>query len=185
MRAVVRYNLERSRTAYERLASSRPLREPYHFVETLQQQVDDLILQLDKGWQNSAQERIKRLQTATRDLAKLNPRVRWQRLYAHLNTLQHRLETAARSRLTLRWETLGGMSNTLQSLSPLSELGRGYGICRDLTTQTLISSTALVHSGQQVEVLLQDGQLTCTVDDINREEPTHGRSDVRTSSETP
>jgi len=185
MRAVVRYNLERSRTAYERLTSSRPLREPYHFVETLQQQVDDLILQLDKGWQNSAQERINRLQTVTRDLSRLNPRVRWQRLYAHLNTLQHRLETAARSRMTLRWETLSGISNILQSLSPLSVLGRGYSICRDPATQALISSTALVHSGQQVEVLLQDGQLTCTVDDINREEPNHGRSDLRASSETP
>jgi exodeoxyribonuclease VII large subunit len=185
MRAVVRYNLERSRTAYERLTSSRPLREPYHFVETLQQQVDDLVLQLDKGWQNNAQERIKRLQTVTRDLARLNPRVRWQRLYAHLNTLQHRLETAARSRMTLRWETLSGISNTLQSLSPLSVLGRGYSICRDSTTQTLISSTTLVHSGQQVEVLLQDGQLICTVDDINRKEPHYGRSDVRASSETP
>jgi exodeoxyribonuclease VII large subunit len=165
--------------------SSRPLREPYHFVETLQQQVDDLVLQLDKGWQNNVQERIKRLQTATRDLARLNPRVRWQRLYAHLNTLQHRLGTAARSRMTLRWETLSGISNILQSLSPLSVLGRGYSICRDSTTQTLISSTALVHSGQQVEVLLQDGQLICTVDDINRKEPNHGPSNVRTSSETP
>jgi exonuclease VII large subunit len=118
MRAVVRYNLERSRTAYERLTSSRPLREPYHFVETLQQQVDDLVLQLDKGWQNNAQERIKRLQTVTRDLARLNPRVRWQRLYAHLNTLQHRLETAARSRMTLRWECSGEATVSAGILPP-------------------------------------------------------------------
>jgi hypothetical protein len=36
-----------------------------------------------------------------------------------------------------------------------------------------------------VEVLLSDGQLSCTVDDIHNREPNHGRSDLRTGAETP
>ncbi len=181
--AVVQYNVERQRTALEHLLASRPLREPHRLVENIQQQVDDLVLQLEKGWQNSLQERAKSLHTATESLAKLNPRVRWQRLYTHLHTLQHRLETAARSRLTLRWEALSGLSSTLQSLSPLAVLGRGYSLCRDPATQQLITRSARVQAGQQVEVLLHDGQLTCTVDDIHRKEPHHGRSDFRAGFE--
>jgi exodeoxyribonuclease VII large subunit len=151
----------------------------------LQQQVDDLVMQVEKGWQNSVQERGKRLHYATRSLARLNPRVRWQRLHTHLHTLHHRLETAMHSRLTLRRETLSGLGNTLHSLSPLAVLGRGYSICRDPVTQHLITSVTSVRSGQQVEILLSNGQLACTVDDIHRREPDHGRPDLRTSVETP
>jgi exodeoxyribonuclease VII large subunit len=184
MHAVVQYQLERCHTAFEYLTRSRPLREPHRLVENLQQQVDDLVLQLEKGWQNSSQERARHLQSAGRALAKLNPRVRWQRLYTYLNTLERRFETAARSRLTLRWETLSGLSNTLHSLSPLAVLKRGYGLCRDPVTQQLIPNTTRVHTGQRIEVLLHDGQLLCTVDDIQQKEPNHGRLDFRAGFET-
>lgn len=185
MHTVVQYRHVQAQQALNHLFNSRPLREPHRFVNTLQQQVDDLMLQLEKSWQNSSQERTRRLDHSTRSLARLNPRVRWQRLRTQLTTLERRLETAARSRLTLRWETLGGVSNTLHSLSPLAVLGRGYSLCRDPSTRQLISRTALIHTGQQVEVLLQDGQFTCTVDDIDPKEPNNGRLDVRTGPETP
>src|SRR5205809_641884 len=96
------------------------------------------------------------------------PRLRWQRLGTHLHTLQHRLDTAMRSRLTLHREQLNGLGSTLHSLSPLAVLGRGYSICRDPVTQRLATSTASVHPGQQVEVLLSDGDLTCTVNTIQQ-----------------
>lgn len=185
LHTLVQHTTQRARLSLEHLTASRSLRQPHRVVEALQQQVDDLRLQLEKGWQNDLQERDRRLRLATKALARLNPRVRWQRLHSHLHTLQHRLETAMRSRLTLRGEMLGGLSSTLHSLSPLAVLGRGYGICRDPLTQRLITSVLPVRSGQHVEVLLSDGQLTCTVDDIHRREPDHGRSDLRTGAETP
>jgi exodeoxyribonuclease VII large subunit len=181
----VQHTTERARLSLERLTACRSLREPHRLVETLQQQVDDLVMQLEKEWQNSVQERGKRLHFATKSLARLNPRVRWQRLHTHLHTLQHRLETAMHSRLTLRRETLSGLGNMLHSLSPLAVLGRGYSICRDPVTKQLMTSVTAVRAGQHVEILLSDGQLTCTVDDIHRGEPDHGRPDVRTSFEAP
>ena len=185
MHTHVQHTIARAHLSLERLTACRSLREPHRLVEMLQQQVDDLVMQVEKGWQNSVQERGKRLHYATRSLARLNPRVRWQRLHTHLHTLHHRLETAMRSRLTLRRETLSGVGNTLHSLSPLAVLGRGYSICRDPVTQHLITSVTSVRSGQQVEILLSNGQLACTVDDIHRREPDHGQPDVRTSVETP
>jgi exodeoxyribonuclease VII large subunit len=178
MHTVVQSRHTQAQQSLTHLFNSRPLREPHRFVETLQQQVDDLTLQLEKGWQNSSQERAKYLQHATRSLARLNPRVRWQRLYTHLTTLERRLQNAAKSRLTRRGETLGGLSSRLHALSPLAVLGRGYSLCRDPISRQLVSRTARVHAGQQIEVLLQDGQLICTVDDIDSKEPDYGRSDI-------
>lgn len=161
----------------------RVLREPQRLVEARQQYVDDLMLQCEKAWQNGLQERTRRVHQATRALVRLNPRVRWQRLYIHLNTLQRRLDTAMRSHLTLRREQLNGLGSTLHSLSPLGVLGRGYSICRDPVTQRLITSRASVASGQRVDVLLSDGQLTCTVDEIHERESDGGQFDLRASLE--
>jgi exodeoxyribonuclease VII large subunit len=185
MHTVVQYHHAQAQQALDHLFNARPLREPHRFVQTLQQQVDDLILQLEKGWQNSSQERARRLQQGTRSLARLTPRARWQRLYTHLTTLERRLQNAARSRLVRRRERLAGLSSRLHALSPLAVLGRGYSLCRDPVSRQLVSRTALVHPGQKIEVLLQDGQLTCIVDDIDAKEPDYGRSNLRTGFETP
>jgi exodeoxyribonuclease VII large subunit len=185
MHTVVQYRHAQAEQALDYLLHSRPLREPHRFVETLQQQVDDLVLQLEKGWQNNSLERLRCLQQATRSLTRLNPRVRWQRLYTHLTALERRLYHAAQSRLERRGENLAGLSSRLQALSPLAVLGRGYSLCRDPISRQIMPRAALAHPGQQIEVLLQDGRLTCTVDDIDAKEPDYGRPDLRTGIEAP
>ena len=102
LHTVVQHTLMRSATDLDRLASARPLRAPHRFVQARQQQVDDLMLQLDKAWANDVQGRTRRLEIAARTLRRLNPRWRWQRQHAHLDIQRRRLETAARSRLNLR-----------------------------------------------------------------------------------
>ena len=185
MHTVIQYRHAQAHQALDYLLNSRPLREPHRFVETLQQQVDDLLLQLEKGWQNNSQERGRRLNQAIRSLSRLNPRVRWQRLYTHLTALDRRLYLAAQSRLERRGDILGGLSRRLQALSPLAVLGRGYSLCRDPISRQIVPRAALAHPGQQIEVLLQDGRLTCTVDDIDAKELDYGRSDLRTGFEAP
>ncbi len=178
-------NLRYARATLERVMSNRVLREPQRLIKMWQQQTDDLMLQLEKAWQNSAHERTRRLQTLNKALIRLNPRTRWQRLRTHLHTLPHRLETAMQTRMALRRKILSGHGAMLNSLSPLAVLGRGYSICRDPATQRLITGIGAVQPGQHVEVLLGDGQFTCTVDDILKGDPDRGRTDFRTSLETP
>lgn len=168
MQTVVRHTLLQAHTAQDHLLASRPFRDPRRLVETRQQQVDDLLLQLDKGWQNIDQDARKRLQLLAKALIRLNPRWRWQRQWADLQTLRRRLDATMRTRLTLRRETLHGLGGTLHSLSPLAVLGRGYSLCRDAASQRLLTSVALTHPGQHIEVILQDGQLACTIDDMQQ-----------------
>jgi exodeoxyribonuclease VII large subunit len=183
MQTVIQHTIRQARTGLERGLARRVLREPHRLVEGRQQYIDDLVLQLDKGWHNSLQERQRRLQQSTRALVRLNPRARWQRLGTHLQTLQHRLETAIRAQVTLHREQLHGLGSTLHSLSPLAVLGRGYSLCREPGTQRLATSIAAVQPGQQVEVVLSDGELTCTVDTIQQRESDGGRFDLRASLE--
>ncbi|MGE3539241.1 MAG: exodeoxyribonuclease VII large subunit [Candidatus Tectimicrobiota bacterium] len=183
MQTVMQQTLRRTRSSLERLLNSRVLREPRRLVETRQQYVDDLLLQSEKAWQQALSERTRRVQQSARALVRLNPRLRWQQRYAHLNTLRHRLETALRSRLTLRREQLHGLGSMLHSLSPLGVLGRGYSLCREPLTQRLLTSQAAIAAGQRVEVLLSDGQFTCTVDEVHERESDGGRFDLRASLE--
>jgi exodeoxyribonuclease VII large subunit len=185
MHTVVQHRLQRSSMALDHVTSSQPLRNPHRLVEPLQQQIDDLVMQLDKGWQNSMRERFRHLDLLTQALARRNPRLRWHRLHTQVNALQHRLETAMRARFALRAKTLSGLTSTLQSLSPLAVLGRGYSLCRDPETQHVVTSVDRVRSGQQLEVLLNDGYLTCNVDAVHRKEPDYERSHFRAGSETP
>ena len=170
MHAVVQHTLARSRTALDHLSSSRPFRAPYRSVQARQQQVDDLMLQLDKAWVNDVQARARRLDDAAKGLERSNPRWRWQRQHKHLDIQRRRLETVARSRLSLSQQTLLGLGGKLDSLSPLAILARGYGICRDAATQRLITRAAPVRPGQRVELVLRDGQLACTVDDVQEKQ---------------
>lgn len=185
MHTVVQHRLQRCQMALDHMTSSRPLRNPHRLVEPLQQQVDDLAMQLDKGWHNSTRERLRHLTLLTQALAKRNPRLRWHRLHTQVHALQHRLETAMRARFALRAKTLSGLTSTLQSLSPLAVLGRGYSLCRDPETQHVVTSVEHVRSGQQMEVLLNDGYLTCRVADVHKKEPDYERADFRAGSETP
>lgn len=183
MQTVMQQTVRQAATALERLRTSRVLREPQRLLEARQQYVDDLHTQLVKAWQRQRHERQQRVLHAGRALSRAHPRARWQRLHTQLQALQRRLETAMRTRLSLHHEHLHGLGSTLHSLSPLAVLGRGYSLCRVAGTQRLVTHVSAAHPGQQVEVVLHDGHLACTVDAMQQRESDGGGFDLRASLE--
>lgn len=183
MRTVLQQTRRQAYAGLERLMACRVFREPHRLVQARQQYVDDLLSRLEQGWQDSLHARQHQLQQSAKMLVRVNPRTRWQRLVVHVQTLQNRLDAALRSQLTLHREHLNGLGSTLHSLSPLAVLGRGYSLCRDLATQRLVTSIGTVQPGHQVEVVLSDGALACTVDTMQQRESDGGRFDLRASLE--
>ena len=59
---------------------------------------------------------------------------------------------------------------SLEKLSPLSILGRGYAITRD-NADKLIKSISSVIPGEKIKILFIDGELKCTVNSISDGEP--------------
>lgn len=88
----------------------------------------------------------------------------------YINQLRQRLDDLTRA-LTLagarqaraergRLATLAGR---LSALSPLAVLARGYSLVRDYPGGLVVRSITQVFPGRQVEILLQDGSMDCTV----------------------
>jgi exodeoxyribonuclease VII large subunit len=75
---------------------------------------------------------------------------------------EQRLSNAVHQRLKKWQQAFAGIAHTLEALSPLSVLERGYAIC--LTPEGhVIRSAAGVNPGSTVEVKLREGKLTTTV----------------------
>jgi exodeoxyribonuclease VII large subunit len=72
------------------------------------------------------------------------------------------LNTNYRNRLSL-------LAATLDTLSPLKSLARGYSITKSKKDGSLIKSIHAVSVGDRLEISLTDGRLGCTVDSIGED----------------
>ncbi len=89
---------------------------------------------------------LKRIETEQRDLV----------------ALVNALRSAEQARLSRSERNFAVLTGKLDALSPLKVLARGYAVARDAQGKSLVS-TALVHTGDPVEIWLSDGILDCTV----------------------
>jgi exodeoxyribonuclease VII large subunit len=82
-----------------------------------------------------------------------------------LDSLTHGLATGFRYQVERGRMELGRLSGQLNALSPLSVLGRGYALCTDAETGSVMRSAAGVAPGGRVKVRLSSGGLDCRVED--------------------
>lgn len=88
-----------------------------------------------------------------------------------LATARGRLNAAmTRRRLTAEAKA-ATLAARLDALSPLSVLGRGYAVCWNGTRDSIIRSADAVAPGDQVQVTLAEGELTCRVERTQPERP--------------
>ena len=101
-----------------------------------------------------------------------------QRLYAtgsrivperrrSLAELQNRLSPSVRRLVPEGRQRLAELARTLNALSPLPTLARGYAIVTDEATGAAVTSIKGVATGDKLRTQLSDGQLMSTVDDTN------------------
>jgi exodeoxyribonuclease VII large subunit len=57
----------------------------------------------------------------------------------------------------------------LHGLSPLAILGRGYSVARRLSDGRILRSAESVRPGERLTVLLHEGELQATVDEVRRQ----------------
>ena len=90
-------------------------------------------------------------------------RMRWQAAYRRLRLGMERDDERRRS----RWS---GLSARLESLSPLSVLGRGYALARRVTDDRIVRAPADAPRGESLMIRLAEGQIRVTVEDHDPEE---------------
>jgi exodeoxyribonuclease VII large subunit len=127
-----------------------------------QQRLDELERRLrqsvSRGRERSG-ERLARLRTR---LFGQTPIHRLGRLGLHRQNLGQRLHRAMQQGLQARTQRLGHAAQTLDAVSPLATLNRGYSISR-LPSGEVLRDSAQTKPGEQVETQLARGSILCKV----------------------
>ena len=82
----------------------------------------------------------------------------------HLDNVQQRMGLTAQRKLSGQMQRFTRLAASLDALSPLKVLGRGFAMAQK-EDGTVLRSAAQVCLGERIEVQLGDGTLGCTVDD--------------------
>lgn len=158
----MRDRLLRERTQLENL--TRRLRHPGERLQQQAQRVDDLENRLLRAIDRrlcAGQERLARLDTR---LAAQHPGRALTLLRQRLDHLSGRLPRAMQEQLRGRRQHLQGLAQTLNAVSPLATLSRGYSILLDDRGQA-IRNASQTRPGQRLKARLGEGELQVRVED--------------------
>jgi exodeoxyribonuclease VII large subunit len=141
--------------------------------DELRLRVDELAVRGLSALQRVMTVRRSRVEMLGRHLLLLSPVAQLARQADRLQGLRRRLGAWWVLFRTVRSERLARAAATLESLSPLGILGRGYSICFALPGRRILKAAAEVHQGSTVAVRLHQGELQCVVQAVqSKEEPT-------------
>lgn len=136
-----------------------------HPLDRLMFQVDQMSLSLELSIKTALAEKRHRLDHAIFRLEQRNPAHRLTLYRQRLDGLMGRLVQAASSLLQAKQEHFIRAAGVLHAVSPLATLARGYAIVRTTgTKKRIVTAESQVKIGEQVEVILHQGELRCKVE---------------------
>ena len=142
---------------------ARRLADPKKKVDDQRLRLDDQIYRLQLASRNYLRRQRENLVRNAGRLSYNNPIRYTQQLKQKLELLQERFVRAALDQTHTRRYRLREISAALSGLSPRGVLQRGYSITRTIPAAEVVRSAEAVETGQDVEVLLARGALTCKV----------------------
>ena len=92
-----------------------------------------------------------------------SPKLEIQKAISHLSEMQLKITTSTKSSVTNLNSQLTTLGKTLDSLSPLKTLDRGYAVARDSKTKKIISNSEKVSINSQIDIKLAKGEIAAKV----------------------
>ena len=132
------------------------------------QRLGELELRLSNNLQNLLDQAQARLKAQHAQLWQYNPAHTVQRLKSEYLTLNEKLNTNIKTKLHEHQQKLSYLSQTLNIVSPLATLHRGYTLTTD-KQHRLISSTESLSIGQTIKTRLATGSISSQIQEINHE----------------
>lgn len=158
-------DIEDYRERLRYLIDRRFFREPRHILETPTQRLDEMGQRLLRGLDQWVLVKRGNVTQTVHRLFQASPGKKIQTLSERQNDLMARLARRMESQIKLKKEKLGGVAKSLDALSPLNVLDRGYSITTSKKTGKAVTSGKDVKKGDNVRIRLAQGQLDATVDE--------------------
>ncbi|MBI3995429.1 MAG: exodeoxyribonuclease VII large subunit, partial [Nitrospirae bacterium] len=146
-------------------AHQRALRDPRKAIEAHLFRLDELDGRVRQGLFNTMRHQAQRLRHLRESLRHRSPVERLYRLATQARELTKRFELQAGFYLRQKRNRIETLLTTMDSLSPLAILSRGYSITRKLPERTLLKEARGVDPGARVQVRLHQGSLICRVEE--------------------
>lgn len=121
------------------------------------QRLIKIIFYLLKSYEQNLENLAKRLR---------HPQQRIQDGFQRCDELTQRLNLGIKNQMQIRQQKILGLSRTLQAISPLASLSRGYAIVSDATSKKILRNSKEVKSGQKIITKLAKGELLCEVKEL-------------------
>jgi exodeoxyribonuclease VII large subunit len=183
LKTTMQNQLVRKRIEYQRLR--RGLGEPRVLLGQHQQLLHELSSELESVMRVTLAERSKAERSLAERLQLLHPKAVLLRAQGRLAPLVLRLAGAGRASVERRRRSFDVKVASMDALSPLKVLGRGYALALDGQGKPLLS-TSQVSVGDEVEVRLHQGRLITRVAeaslDFDEETPHVGFSSASEAS---
>ncbi|WP_129127462.1 exodeoxyribonuclease VII large subunit [Geomonas oryzae] len=159
--------LERARSQVAAL--SRAVTDPSRILGHLAQRVDSLDARLVREAGLILDDASERIVSLAARLARQSPALTLRQNAERLSTLTLRLDHAMTRRLACAAENVGLATGTLNAVSPLATLSRGYSIARKLPGRAVVTSHRQIAPGDRLELSLAAGSAVCTVEETSGE----------------
>ena len=150
-----------NRHALEQQMSRLQLRHPQHRLRERMQRIDELDLRRVQAWQQRTQQRTAYVNNLLNRLAANSPKQRLVRDQARLQSLDTRLGVAMNSQLERANSRFALLARTLNGVSPLAVLERGYALVKK--GDKVLTHAASVVPGDEISARLTNGQITAIV----------------------
>ncbi|MEZ8221268.1 Exodeoxyribonuclease VII large subunit [Candidatus Fervidibacteria bacterium JGI MDM2 JNZ-1-D12] len=168
LRHAVQSRLRQSREHWRRLSERRCFIDPVSLLADFRQDVDRVSVKLEALTRNLVSEKRRQLLELSNRLAHCSPQVMLAQWRERLNRYADALRSSVEFALSQRRRRTELLAGKLETLSPFAVLQRGYALVRDPATGRVLTRTDHFAEGQQAEVILADGKLKVTVDEVVR-----------------
>jgi exodeoxyribonuclease VII large subunit len=159
----------RIQLARERLAHvATRMGEPDRHLAERRMQLDERLADLLHLESDIIDSKRQILRDADSHLKTLSPKARLHVNRVKLENLNRDLVRSAPLAVRRRRERLAGLSARLGDLSPLTVLERGYAVARKRPEMTPLKSSSEITKGNRLNLLLAQGELEVTVDEVTR-----------------
>lgn len=144
------------------------IRHPRERLQILKRKLDELSQRNLRSVENTLEKFRARTELLDARIQQHAPFQRLQRLKLRHENINTRFQNVTNQIITTKKQKLQLLIHTLDALSPLHTLKRGYAIIQD-ENETVINTTKKLKLGQKIKTKLNYGQFSSTITDIHND----------------